>query len=178
MGLWVANAFFLRVLGIDTSSQFVLDILVVIGFYYLSKPEKSLAQPILWRNDWASYVVVVMAVVIVVEVMHLLMSEIFQAKSIFVGIVGAALITIIVGLARGFGAKAAIIFATLIAVAILSARYAYSLVLNILMISAYLIVTIRAAYSASSNVKAWARGLLAAGPPRKKSRAPEEKSQR
>lgn len=169
LGLWVSNAFFLRVLGIDTSSQFVLDILVTGAFYYLSKPDKSLAQPILWRNDWASYVVVLLVFITVLEIMHFLMNETFQAKSIFFGIMGAALIAIFIGLVRGFGLNAAIVFAIVIALTFLFARYAYSLVLNILMICAYLIVTVRAVRSASANAKEWARNLFTASPPRKKS---------
>lgn len=138
-----------------TSSFFVLDLIYIAGFYWLSRPRKNDPPDAVKERNWAGFVATVLAILVVVELAHTLNTNEFGLRPMVIVLLGAIGLIIFWGFARGFGYRTAIIFALILLAINLMAMNFFLTTSNGLTAIAFGIIIWRASRSAARNIKAW-----------------------
>ena len=140
-----------------TSSFFVFSLIGIGAFHKLSRPKKDEPDGAVIERNWAGYVAMVLVILIAANIAHILSTIEFGIRPFVIVLLGAIGLIIFWGFARGFGYRAAIIFALILLAINLMAMNFHTLTANILTLTAFFIIIWRGLRSARKNVASWIR---------------------
>lgn len=138
-----------------TSGIFVLDFVCIAAFYRISKPKPGDPDGAVTERNWAGYVAGILALLIVVEFAHALATTEFGLRSFVIVLLGAVSVIVFWGFARGFGYRAAIIFALILVAINLIGMNFFLTASNSLTAIAFGIIIWRALRGGARNFRAW-----------------------
>jgi hypothetical protein len=143
-----------------TSSLFVSGFIGIGAFYCISRPKKGEPDGDARERNWAGYVAMVLVIFTAANIAHALSTIEFGIRPFVIVLLGAIGLIIFWGVARGFGFRAAIIFALLLLAINLMAVNFFLTISNSLTAIAFATIIWRGSRGAWKNLVSWTRAVL------------------